>query len=328
MKLTTLALAGLLALGTTARTADAENFSFAYFMGPGHILNKALFTPYAEELAKVSGGELTIQQFPGGALNSAPPKQYAILLQGVADMVFTLPGYTGDLFPLTNVVTLPDVCDTALACTDALWRAKDIVEAEYNAKVLALWSNAPPVLFTKDRKVTRVEDMAGLKVRTASTQDVPFATAMGASPVAQPVSVINQNLTNGIVDAVAVDPTAVQSFKLHEPANYMTTWYPGSGSAMVLLMNRSVYDGLSDQKKAWIDQVATKEMSLRGAQVFDDLSAQAFKIAKESGVEIVDISAAERDRFRAAFAPAMATARAQKSGAHTVGEVMDLMKGK
>lgn len=324
MKLVTLALAGLLAAGSAAK---AENFSLAYFMGPGHILNKALFTPYAEELARVSGGELTIQQFAGGALNSAPPKQYSILLQGVADMVFTLPGYTGDLFPVTNTITLPDVCENAVACTEALWRARDLVEKEYDAKVLALWSNAPPVLFTKDKKVTRVEDMAGLKVRNASSQDVPFTTAMGASALAQPVSVINQNLTNGVVDAVAVDPTAVQSFKLHEPANFMTNWYPGSGSAMVMLMNRSVYDGLSDQKKAWIDQVSTKEMSMRGAQVYDALSATAFEMAREAGVEIVEITPEERDRFRAAIAPAMQEARAGKAGDHSVGEIIDLMKG-
>lgn len=324
MKLITLALAGLLATGSAVK---AENFSFAYFMGPGHILNKALFTPYAEKLAEVSDGELTVQQFAGGALNSAPPKQYSILLQGVADMVFTLPGYTGDLFPVTNTITLPDVCDNAVACTEALWRVKDLVEKEYDAKVLALWSNAPPVLFTRDRKVTRVEDMAGLKVRNASSQDVPFTTALGASALAQPVSVINQNLTNGVVDAVAVDPTAVQSFKLHEPANYMTTWYTGSGSAMIMLMNRSVYDGLSDQKRAWIDQVSTKEMSMRGAKVFDELSAKAFAMARDSGVEIVEITPEERDRFRAAIAPAMQEVRAGKAGGRSVGEIIDLMKG-
>lgn len=324
MKLVTLALAGLLASGVASK---AEEFSLAYFMGPGHILNKALFTPYAEELEKVSGGELKIKQFAGGALNSAPPKQYSILLQGVADMVFTLPGYTGDLFPVTNTITLPDVCETAVACTEALWRARDLIEKEYDAKVLALWSNAPPVLFTRDRKVTRVEDMAGLKVRNASSQDVPFTTALGASALAQPVSVINQNLTNGVVDAVAVDPTAVQSFKLHEPANYMTNWYPGSGSAMVMLMNRSVYDGLSDQKKAWIDQISTKEMSMRGAKIYDALSGKAFEIARNSGVEIVEISPEERARFRAAIAPAMQEVRARKAGDRSVGEIIDLMKG-
>ena len=52
-------------------------------------------------MAELSGGELTVKQFPGGALNSVPSKQYAILLDGVADIIFTIPGYNGDVFPMT-----------------------------------------------------------------------------------------------------------------------------------------------------------------------------------------------------------------------------------
>ncbi|HCQ66498.1 MAG TPA: hypothetical protein DIU07_15705 [Rhodobacteraceae bacterium] len=93
-------------------------------MGPKHPMNAAVFTPFAETLAELSGGALTVRQFPGGVLNSVPPKQYSILLDGVADIVFTLPGYTGDVFPKTQVVGLPGVCDSASACTEALLRAR------------------------------------------------------------------------------------------------------------------------------------------------------------------------------------------------------------
>ena len=78
------------------------------------------------DLAEVSDGALKVQQFPGGALNSVPPKQYSILLDGVADIIFTLPGYTGDVFPMTQVVGLPDVCGSAIACTEALLNAREI----------------------------------------------------------------------------------------------------------------------------------------------------------------------------------------------------------
>ncbi|MEM7462025.1 MAG: C4-dicarboxylate ABC transporter substrate-binding protein, partial [Pseudomonadota bacterium] len=92
-----LSLAAAATIALTA-TASAKEMSLAYFMGPKHPMNAAVFTPFAEKLAELSGGKLTVKQFPGGALNSVPPKQYAILLDGVADIVFTLPGYTGDVF--------------------------------------------------------------------------------------------------------------------------------------------------------------------------------------------------------------------------------------
>ena len=131
-------------------SAMAKDLSLSYFMGPKHPMNGAVFTPFAEKLAEVSGGKMSVTQFAGGALNSAPPKQYSILLDGVADIAFHLPGYTAQLFPISTSVTTPNMCDTAVECTEAMWRAYDVIEQEFDAKILALWANSPQVLFSKD----------------------------------------------------------------------------------------------------------------------------------------------------------------------------------
>jgi TRAP-type C4-dicarboxylate transport system substrate-binding protein len=121
--------------------------------------------------------------FPGGALNAVPPKQYAILLDGVSHIVFALPGYTGDVFPKTQVVGMPDVCASATACTEALLNALAELESEYNAKILAIWANAPPVLLTRDKPVRSMEDLACMTLRVTSKGDIPFVEALGASAV-------------------------------------------------------------------------------------------------------------------------------------------------
>ncbi len=319
-----LAVGAALAFGGAA---GASELSLAYFMGPKHPMNAAVFTPFADKLAEVSGGEMTVRQFPGGALNSVPPKQYAILLDGVADIVFTLPGYTGDVFPLTNVVTLPDVCTSSVACTEALLRARDLLEGEYNAKLLAIWANAPPILLTRDTPVRTLEDLAGMKVRVTSKQDVPFVEALGASAVAQPVNVINQNLANGVIDAIAIGPSAIGSFKLHEPANYLTTWFPGSGSAFVLLMNNDVWNSLSEEQQGWVSAASDASLSMAGGTFYDRAAARGLQIAAEGGVEIIDLSDEEKARWNAALAPAIAAAKDEAIGDTTVGDVMSLMMG-
>ncbi|RMA41223.1 TRAP transporter substrate-binding protein [Rhodophyticola porphyridii] len=315
--------AAALALSTAA--PQAEELSLAYFMGPGHPMNAAVFTPFAEALAEVSGGEMTVQQYPGGALNSAPPRQYGILLDGVADIVFALPGYTGEVFPMTNAVTTPGVCGSASECTQALLRARDVLEQEYEAEVLAIWANAPPVLITRDRPVRRLEDLDGMLIRVTASQDAPFVEALGASAVAQPVNVINQNLTNGVIDGIAIGPSGIPSFNLHEPANYITTWFPGSGSAFVLLMNREVYDGLSDEQRGWIDAAADDALSIAGGEFYDRAAARGLQMAAEAGVEMIEIPEEERARWNAAIADTLSEVRAQNAGPMTVGEVMDLM---
>ena len=307
--------------------ATADELSLAYFMGPKHPMNKGIFTPFAEKLAETSGGDLTVKQFPGGALNKVPPKQYSILLDGVADVVFTLPGYTADVFPKTNVIGLPGVCDSAVACTEALQRVRPELEKEYNAKVLALWSNAPPVLITRDKPVRTLEDLQGMKVRVTSKGDAPFVEALGASAVAQPVTVINQNLANGVIDAIMIDPSAIRSFKLNDVANYVTTWFPGSGSSFALLMNREVYDGLSDAQKAAIDAASGPELAMGAGAMFDKVSAGGLKLAADSGLELIEVSDAEKAKFQAVIDAAMVSMAGNAVGDSTIGEMIKKLKG-
>ena len=312
-----------------ANGIQAADLSLSYFMGPKHPMNKAVFTPFAEKLAELSGGRLTVTQFPGGALNSAPPKQYSILLDQVADIAFHLPGYTAQLFPMTNVVTIPDLCNSAVSCTESLLRARPELEKEYDAKLLAIWANQPPVLITRDKPIRTLQDLKGLKVRVTSAADAPFTEALGASAVSQPVSVINQNLTNGVIDAIAIDPSAIRSFKLFDAGNYVTTWYPGSGSAFVLLMNKDVYNGLSDEERGWVDAASGDWLSMSGGAVYGKAAAGGLAAAKKAGNEIIELSDSEKAKFNAAIADALSTFSASTiSNGLTGSDVIKLMQEK
>ncbi|MHA1567256.1 MAG: TRAP transporter substrate-binding protein [Alphaproteobacteria bacterium] len=321
------ALATFLAAGVTG-AATAEELSLSYFMGPKHPMNAAVFTPFAEKLAEVSGGELTVKQFPAGALNSAPPKQYSTLLSGISDVAFGLPGYTGKLFPVTNTVTVPGVCPDAFACTQSLWNAMSEIETEFNAKILAIWANDVPVLLTKDKPVRTMADLQGMKVRVTSSQDLPFIEALGATPVSQPVTVINQNLANGTIDAIAIDPSAIGSFKLHEAAKFVTIGIPGSGSAFFLLMNNEVYNGLSDQQRGWVDEASGKWLSDSGGSAYLKAAQRGIKIARDAGLEIIELDEAERAAMADAMSGALADfAASELRDGLTGGDIMTMMAG-
>lgn len=327
MKLTTLLTAA--ALAATATAGQARELSLAYFMGPNHPMNAAVFTPFAEKLAEVSGGELTVMQFPGGALNGAPPKQYSILLDGVADIVFHLPGYTQPLFPITTSVTTPGMCVDAVDCTQAMWRAYEPISNEFNAKILALWANELPVLFSKDEPIRVMSDMEGKVVRVTSAQDIPFVEALGASAVSQPVSVINQNLTNGVVDVISIGSSGALSFRLYEPANYITTNVPGAGSAFVMLLSNDVWNSMSDQEKAWIEEASGEWLSMSGAETYNKIGTRGIAVSAENGVEVYELPSEERARWDAAIQPAMDAWLASEVGQGMTGQqVMDLMQGK
>ena len=191
-----------------------------------------------------------------------------------------------------------------------------------------MWANAPPVLLTKDKPVRTLEDLKGLMLRVTSKSSVPIVEALGATAVAQPITVVNQNLANGVIDGILVDPSAIGSFKLHEPANYVTTWFPGSGSAFVLLMNKDVYNGLTAEEKGWVDAAASTELSMNAGKAYEASKIRGLGIAKKTGNEMIDLTDVERARWEAAVDAIMDDLKKQKVGDSTIGAVMTQMMGK
>jgi TRAP-type C4-dicarboxylate transport system substrate-binding protein len=66
-----------------------------------------VFIPWAEEVAKASGGALKIEVFPDGVLGRNPLQQLKLVQDGVADLTWTVPGCTPGRFEDTEVPELP-----------------------------------------------------------------------------------------------------------------------------------------------------------------------------------------------------------------------------
>ena len=307
---------------------ESTELSRAHFLPADHVLNDSVFTPFSQRLAELSGGRLTVRQYPSGILNSSPPAQYSMLLNGVADIALVMPSYTPDLFPKTDLIGYPGVCGTALECTEALQRAWPVLEQEYGARVLAIWSSTPPVLVTRETPVRTLEDIRGLKIRVSSRSDIPFIEALGASALMQPVTEQHQSLTTGVIDGVAIAPSGIVAFRLHEPAAYLTTWLPISGLAFVLLMNQDTYEALSPEEQRWIDEAADSALSVAGAMAFERVDAEALELAREAGVDIVELTEVEKGRFEQAVASAVEAGLSRQVGDMTVGEVTRLLARK
>jgi len=314
--------AALVTAVLAAPLAQADTLSMAYFMGTNHPMAKAFLTPFGEMVETETGGSLKVQHFPGGALNASPPAQYSVLLDGVADVVFMLPNFSNRLFQKTSVIGLPNLCETAEECTNAVRSARDELEVEFKGKVVGFWTNSPPVLITRDKAVRSVEDVKGMKIRVSDPTAIPFVEALGASTVAIPVTEVNQALANGIADGVMIDPSGILSFKLDEPGEFVTTWFPGGPSTFVVLMNQDVYDGLSDDERAAIDKIAESDLSMKAAKTYGAIGQKALKHATEQGLEVITLSDDERSKMDEIVAEVMETVKANPAGDTTIGDVI------
>ena len=316
--------AAAIAVGSMAPLAQAQELSLAYFMGPNHMINKEFFIPMGEMMAEKSGGALTVRQFPGGALNGSPPKQYSILQEGVADMVFMDAGSTSHLFPKTSVMSLPNICTTAEECTSILQASGDVA-GEFRGKLVGLWTNAPsPIIITTDKAIRTAADFEGLKLGVIGIAKRPFVEALGATPVAIPITEVNQALANGIVDGMITDASAIISFKLAEAGKFVTRYFPSGPTTFAVLMNQDVYDGLSDANKAVVQAVADSKLSVNTATAFANLARKGVEFARTEGLEIIEFGAEDRARIDAVVEEVKAGMRAEAVGNKTIGDMLDL----
>jgi TRAP-type C4-dicarboxylate transport system substrate-binding protein len=285
-----------------------------------------VLTPWAAEVAKLSGGKLTVKLFPAMQLGGKPPELYRQTVQGITDACFTLPGYTSNDFPMMALTELPGTAKSAEDGTRKLWANFDkFLSREYkDTKVLMLWNSDSASIMSKTKPVRTLEDFKGMKIRTPSAGQSAQIEALGATPIDMPVTQIYNNLDRGVIDASQIPMSAALDFKLIEVAKYFTIDAPLGRSPFLVAMNRKRYEALPADLKKIIDNTTGLKLSLKGAATYDKKNNEAIAAAKgRSDREVIPLSAAESKRWQQAFKPMIAkkVEEAEKAGLPAKGLV-------
>jgi len=289
-----------------APTVLAEELKLAHFSSTKYHLHNQMFLPLAEKIAEATGGKTTIRVYPGGELGKGPVKQYDRVIDGVADIVYALPGYTASQFKKSLLVELPGIVPGDTNITGKMWDNIDHLEKEFTrTKLLGLWSARPGSLLMANKKIESMADLKGLKIRVPSKNTGRVAEAWGATAVSMPITQVYQSMETGVVDGALVDTSVLGSFKLGEVTKYVTQGMIGSNSLFMLIMNRDSWEGLDADTQAQLEAMTGKEMSLGGNETMTNAAVKSEKAWVDAGGEIVTLSseaAAEFDEASAALA--------------------------
>ncbi|PJE27450.1 TRAP-type C4-dicarboxylate transport system, substrate-binding protein [Pseudooceanicola antarcticus] len=301
-KFASLAFAGALSLAG-GLSAQAEELSFAHFVPPGHTLTAAVIEPLAESVGESS--DLTIRVYPGGELGKGPLEQYVRVVQGVADIVWGLPGYTSSQFQKTMIAEMPGVIADGEPGYPAIWNAMELIESEFPAtKPLAVWTSEPNVFIMKDKEIRSPEDLAGLKMRVAGSTSALMIEALGATPVQMPAGEIYNALQTGLIDGVVTGSSAIADFKLNEVANSYTIGAPLGRLTFYVVMNQGRYDGLTDEQKAAIDAVAGAPLSESAEKAWNALADKTIAMLEADPAKtVINLSDEEVAAFGAVTEP-------------------------
>ena len=103
---TVLAACAALAFAGSA-AAQEITLKVSHFWPPAAMPPSKFLVPWCDKIAAESGNRMKCQIFPAMQLGGTPPQLFDQARDGIADIVWTLPGYTAGRFPIMEVFELP-----------------------------------------------------------------------------------------------------------------------------------------------------------------------------------------------------------------------------
>lgn len=316
------ALAAAPAVLRVSRARAAEvTLRLHHFLPAVSNAHKLLLAPWAEQLGQASDGRLRVQIFPSMQLGGAPPQLYDQARDGVADIVWTLPGYTPGRFPRIEVFELPFVpARQAIVNSQAVQAFVEQQAAEEFKEVhlICAWAHDHGLIHA-NRPVRTMADLQGLKLRFPTRYAGEALQALGASAIGMPVPQVPEALAQGVIDGCVVPWEVVPAIKVHELVRNHTE-IPGSPtlytSTFVLAMNRPRYEALPDDLRAVLDEHSGMRLAKMAGEVWDQAAVPAEQLARERGNQIITLEEAEVQRWREVTAPVVEgwVAQAQAKG--------------
>ena len=268
------ALAALAAALFAASAGAAEapvDLRFSFWVPPAHALVVAS-KAWAEDIAKQSGGALTVSIYPSEQLGKAFD-HYDMTRDGIVDLAYINPGYQPGRFPLIAIGEIPFTFGDARKGTEALdswYRAYADKEMKDTHFCMALIHD-PGSLHAK-RKITSPDELKGLKVRPAQGTVGQLVKQLGGTNVQASAPEAREVLDRGVADAITFPYGSLLLFgidkvvKHHIDAPLYTTVFTYN-------VNKDKYDALSPAQRAVLDAHCTTEWAVKLAGAWGDFEA-------------------------------------------------------
>ncbi|GHB14908.1 TRAP transporter substrate-binding protein [Modicisalibacter luteus] len=271
-------------LGLCASAGAETTLRMAHLWPAGSAVNQDIYQAWANQVEQESNGQIKVEIYPSQTLAKAD-QAYDAAANGIADISVTLQGYTAGRFPLTEIVQLPGVANSASqgACIlQTLYDEGDIVGEYSDTHVLFMFTTGPAYLHTRDTEIRTPADLQGLRIRRPSEVAGEMLASMGAQPLGMPAPDIYTALQRGVMDGLSFPWEAMKVFRINELTNYhlQVPYYAG---AIVATMSQTAYDRLSPEMQAVIDDNSGMAWALKAGQVFGELDKAGREEAEAQG---------------------------------------------
>jgi TRAP-type C4-dicarboxylate transport system substrate-binding protein len=275
------AFAALPASAQTVLTASS-------WVPPTHILTISQ-KEWCEQVDKATSGRVKCNLLPRGVTNA--PGTFDAIRDGLADLSFTVHGYTPGRFVTTQMGEFSFLGNSAEAVSVAFQHAYDknpAMAAEHKGvKVLAVFTHGPGIVYNTKRPITKMDDLSGLKFRVGGGMVNEISKALGMNVTLKPANEAYELLSSGVMDGTLFPAESIESFKLDKTVKYATQ-FPGGlyNTSFVFMMNQAKWDSLSAQDKDAITKLSGEYAARHFGRNWDKQDRRGMAFTQANGVTV------------------------------------------
>lgn len=323
-------------LGALPAQAQTVTLRLHQFLPAQAAIPSKAIVPWAKKVEAESGGRIKVQMFHAMAMGGSPPQLFDQARDGVADITWTVLGYTPGRFNKAEVFELPFMCSGgAEKCSRAFHQyvEKNAADEFRSVKLLAAHTHGPGLFHTK-QPIAGLESLRGMKIRGGSRVINNMLVKLGATPVGMPVPAVTEALSKGVIDGTTIPWEVAPSVKITELVTHHTSFAGKDGlysQTFAFSMNRAAYDKLPADLKKVIDNNSGVEASALFGRAMDEGDKIGREIAVKAGNSLVALDAAETQRWRRTAATVEADWIAEMKaknidGARLVSDAQELVR--
>jgi TRAP-type C4-dicarboxylate transport system substrate-binding protein len=294
--------AAIAVMGAGPAFAQEVTLKLHQFLPAQANVPKLILDPWADSVEEASGGRIKIDRYPSMQLGGKPPELMDQAIDGVADIVWTVVGYTPGRYPSTEVFELPFMMTNARAVSHAYWEMfeKHMKDTEFkDVKILGTWVHGPGMIHTAD-PVETPDDLQGMKIRGGSRSVNALLTQLGATPVGMPVPAVPEGLSKGVIDGTTIPWEVTAALKVPELVENHTEF---TGKALytltfVLAMNKEKFDSLPADLQKVIDDNSGLQFSVFAGGTQADSDGPSREMALDLGNNVITLDADQTAEWR------------------------------
>lgn len=287
-------------------TYDGEPFTFVvtHHLPAVAGLPKTYDRAFAA-LAKMTNGKIVPDAKWGGTVHAVAEGRRAAR-SGLSHMAACYSLYTARDYNMVQGLGLPFLFENAHVATavgEELYGPYLRDEFERHGVLIARMQHTSTYhMYTRDKPVRTLEDMRGMKVRAGGGMHAKIIESLGAVQTNMPAADTYTALQRGLLDAAHFGDAIAPAFKLFEVTKYRTA---NNFNLLTVeyCLNEEFWEALPADLQvafnAWLRSLAQAE----AINFYSYEDVRGVTLAREAGLEIIEMEEAEMDRWRAALAP-------------------------